>query len=230
MHKKVQIVTILLLTSLFGFQGFAQDWANLKKYAEANARLEKPSKGEKRVVFMGNSITEKWSKYSPDFFSENPYVNRGISGQVSSQMLLRFRPDVIELTPAAVVISAGTNDIAQNQGPISLEGIAGNIFSMVELAEANGIEVVMAAVLPANSYSWRPEIKPADSIIALNKMIKSYALKNNIVYVDYYEPMVNESKGLKKEYGRDSVHPGPEGYKVMEVLVQEAIAKALIEK
>lgn len=224
---KISNIIALVLFLLIGNTTFAQDWANLGKYAKANSALEMPKKGETRVVFMGNSITEKWSKYDSAFWAENPYVNRGISGQVSSQMLLRFRPDVIELQPTVVIISAGTNDIAQNQGPTTLEQIAGNIFSMAELAKAHNIKVVLAAVLPADSYRWRPEIKPADSIVKLNKLIKKYAKQNNIVYLDYYSPMVNKNKGLKKEYGRDSVHPSTVGYKVMEPMVKSAINKAL---
>ncbi|MDW7691178.1 SGNH/GDSL hydrolase family protein [Flammeovirgaceae bacterium SG7u.111] len=225
---KLKMLLCVLLVSLAApLLAQEQDWANLGKYAEANAKLAAPSPEENRVVFMGNSITEKWETYDSAFFATNPYINRGISGQVTSQMLLRFRPDVIELQPKVVVILAGTNDIAQNKGPISIEQIAGNIFSMAELAKANGIKVVLAAALPATSYSWRPNIKPADSIVALNKLIKKYAKENKLVYVDYYKPMVNKEKGLKKEYGRDSVHPSLEGYKVMESLVVKAITKAL---
>lgn len=227
MNKSVSTTLVFIAALLLSTQCFAQDWANLKRYEKANATLEMPAKGENRVVFMGNSITEKWGKYDSAFWTDNSYINRGISGQVSSQMLLRFRPDVIDLHAKVVIISAGTNDIAENQGPITLEQIAGNIFSMVELAKANNIKVVLAAVLPASSYSWRPGIKPADSIVELNKLIKKYAKKNKIVYLDYYSPMVNENKGIKKEYGRDSVHPSIVGYKVMEPLVQKAIEKAL---
>lgn len=204
------------------------DWANLKRYRKANKQMKVPSKKENRVVFMGNSITQNWTRDHGIFFESNPsFVNRGISGQTSSQMLLRFRPDVIELNPKAVVISAGTNDIAENRGPISIKRIAGNIFSMAELAKAHNIKVVLASVLPASSYSWSPSIEPADKIIELNALLIKYAKNNNIVYLDYYTPMVNESKGLKKELGRDTVHPSIEGYNIMEPLVKEAIIKAL---
>jgi alpha-L-fucosidase len=205
----------------------SEDWANLKKYSKANAGLPALVASEKRVVFMGNSITEGWVRLDPEFFKLNPYVGRGISGQTTAQMLLRFRPDVIDLQPKTVVILAGTNDIAANRGPQTLEQIMGNIISMAELAAANGIKVVLSSALPASSYGWRPAIYPADKIIELNKMIKAYAAKNNIVYVDYYSAMVNSNKGLKKEYGRDSVHPNLEGYKVMEELAVEAIKKTL---
>ena len=229
--KTIKILLISFLVALiFSPTLKAQDWANLGKYQEANSKLLPPSKNENRVVFMGNSITEGWAVHDSTFFSANPYICRGISGQVTSQMLLRFRPDVIELQPKVVVILAGTNDIAQNQGPISLEQIAGNIFSMAELAKANGIKVVLCKVLPANSYKWRPEIQPADQIIELNGLIEKYAKINKIVLVDFYSPMVDSEKGLKKDYGRDSVHPSLAGYKIMEPLVMEAIKKALSKK
>ena len=205
-----------------------EDWANLGRYRKANAALKAPSKKENRVVFIGNSITDNWTRDHGIFFEKNPsFVNRGISGQTSAQMLLRFRPDVIELNPKVVIISAGTNDIAENRGPISIKRIAGNIFSMVELAKKNKIKVVLASVLPATSYSWSPSIEPADKIIELNKLLKNYAKKNKVVYLDYYTPMVNENKGLIKKLGRDTVHPNVAGYDIMEPLVQKAIKKAL---
>jgi len=205
-----------------------EDWANLGRYRKANTQLKAPTKKEKRVVFIGNSITDNWTRDHGQFFEANPnYVNRGISGQTSAQMLLRFKPDVIELQPKVVVISAGTNDIAGNRGYISLERIAANIFSMAELAKANKIKVILASVLPASSYSWSPSIEPADKIVELNKLIKAYAKKNKIIYLDYYTPMVNEAKGLKKELGRDTVHPNGDGYDIMEPLVNAAIKKAL---
>ncbi len=205
----------------------AEDWANLNRYSKANAEVAAPAKNENRVVFMGNSITEGWVKYHGEFFQGKPYFGRGISGQTTAQMLIRFRPDVIDLKPEVVVILAGTNDIAANRGPQTLEQIAGNIISMAELAKSNGINVVLSSALPASSYSWRPAIHPADKIIELNKMIKAYADDNNMVYLDYYSAMVDDNKGLKKEYGRDSVHPNVEGYKIMEEMVEKAIKKAL---
>ena len=205
-----------------------EDWANFKRYRKSNEELNAPSKKEKRVVFIGNSITDNWTRDHGTFFEKNPsYVNRGISGQTSSQMLVRFRPDVIELNPKVVVISAGTNDIAENRGPITINRIAGNIFSMAELAKQNGIKVILASVLPASSYSWCPSIIPSDKIIELNKLIKKYAKENKIIYLDYYTPMVNENKGLIKELGRDTVHPNAAGYDIMEPLVNQAIKKAL---
>lgn len=205
-----------------------EDWANLKRYRNANKELKAPSRKENRVVFIGNSITDNWTRDHGVFFEKNPsYVNRGISGQTSAQMLLRFRPDVIELKPKVVIISAGTNDIAENRGPITINRIAGNIFSMAELAKKNGIKVVLASVLPATSYSWSPSIEPVDKIIQLNELLIKYAKKNKIVYLDYYTPMVNDDKGLIKELGRDTVHPNVAGYDIMEPLVQKAIKKAL---
>lgn len=205
----------------------SEDWANLSRYRNANAQVKPSAPGENRVVFMGNSITQNWASAHPDFFTSNGYIGRGISGQTTAQMLIRFRPDVIDLQPKAVVILAGTNDIAANRGPVSLKQIAGNVFSMAELAKANGIKVVLASVLPANSYAWRPAIMPADKIVALNAMIKTYAEAHDLVYLDFYSSMVDDEKGLKKGYGWDSVHPNLEGYKVMEVLAQRAIAEAM---
>jgi lysophospholipase L1-like esterase len=206
------------------------DWANLKKYAADNERLKSMSSNEQRIVFMGNSITESWKIIDSSFFAGKPYINRGISGQTTPQMLVRFRSDVIELKPGIVIILAGINDIAENTGPIALENIFGNIVSMVELAEANNIKVILSSVLPAAEISWRPDLKPAEKVVKLNAMIKSYADKNNIVYVDYYSVMVNEKKGLKAEYTNDGVHPTLAGYKVMEPLVEEAIDRVLKSK
>ena len=208
----------------------AQDWANLGRFKDENTKLGLPSPGEKRVVFMGNSITEGWTNLSPGFFKGKPYINRGISGQTTPQMLIRFRPDVINLQPAVVVILAGTNDIAGNTGPSTLEMIAGNIFSMAELAKANGIKVVLSSVLPAYDYPWKTGLDPAEKIIALNKMIKKYAVEKGIIYLDYFSSMADARKGLKAEYSSDGVHPNEAGYKVMEPLAEEAIAKALIQK
>ena len=206
------------------------DWANLKKYATKNQQLKPPAKGENRVVFMGNSITEFWRITDSAFFIKNNYIDRGISGQTTPQMLMRFRPDVIDLKPAVVVILAGINDIAENTGPITLENIYGNIISMVQLACANNIKVVVSSVLPANNFPWRPQIKPAEKVIALNSMLEAYCKTNNIVYLDYYSNIVDDQKGLDKKYTEDGVHPTLAGYKVMEPLVEQAIKKALSQK
>lgn len=200
------------------------DWPNLKKYAQENQELANiSSKG--RIVWMGDSITEMWKTTDPEFFQNPLYVNRGIGGQTTSQMLLRFRQDVINLKPEAVVILAGINDIAQNTGPISIENILGNIISMVELAKANQIKVVISSVLPANKFPWRPDILPADKVIELNKLLQHYCKKNNIIYVDYYSKMTNAQKGLEVEIANDGVHPTLSGYQIMKPLVLEAIKK-----
>lgn len=205
----------------------AQDWPNLKQFEEANAKIQAPPSGEDRVVFMGNSITIGWLNKRPEFFENKPYINRGISGQTTPQMLIRFRQDVIDLQPKVVVILAGTNDIAGNTGPSTLEMIIDNIKSMAEIAHANGIKVVLSSTLPAYKYPWKPEVEPAEKIVELNKMIKSYAEEKGHVYLDYFSAMADERKGLPKKYAHDEVHPTVEGYKVMEPLVEKAIQKAL---
>jgi lysophospholipase L1-like esterase len=202
---------------------FRNDWPNLKKYEDENSKL---GSDPNRVVFMGNSITENWKNLDSAFFSGNN-VCRGISGQTSPQMLVRFREDVINLKPAVVVISAGINDIAENTGPSKLENVLGNIISMAQLAQAANIKVVLSSVLPANRLGWRPSITPTEKVIQLNQMIKNYADKNNIVYLDYYSAMVDDQKGLPLTLSGDGVHPTLAGYKVMEPLAQKAIADAL---
>ncbi|MCX2719490.1 SGNH/GDSL hydrolase family protein [Lentiprolixibacter aurantiacus] len=208
----------------------AQDWAGLSHFKEANALLAPPVEGEKRVVFMGNSITIGWLSHYPEFFRGKPYVNRGIGGQTTSQMLIRFRQDVISLQPAVVVILAGTNDIAQNNGPISLEDIMANIISMSEMAETNGIKVVLASVLPAADYSWRPGLEPNRKIPKLNSMIKAYSERKGFVYLDYFAAMNDGNNGLRKELGEDGVHPNKAGYKIMAPLTEQAIKEALIKE
>jgi len=206
----------------------AQDWANLNKYQNENAKLKPLEPGQKRIVFMGDSITEGWPFL--EFFAGKPYVNRGISGQTTPQMLIRFRPDVIALKPSVVVIMAGINDIAGNTGPSTLEMITDNIFSMAELAKANNIKVILCSVLPAFDFPWRPGSFPAEKVVTLNKMIKKYADANGILYLDYYSAMVNEQKGLKATYSEDGVHPNKAGYEVMNPLAEKAIAKVLSSK
>lgn len=204
------------------------DWAGLRRYREANAKVPAPGDQEVRVVFMGDSITDAWISRRPEFFSSNPYFDRGISGQTSPQMLIRFRPDVINLKPKVVVILAGTNDLAGNTGPMTPEETLGNLISMTELAKSNGIRVVLSSVLPATIFPWRKtEGNPADRIISINAMIKDYAEKNGCVYLDYYTAMVNDEKGLKAEYAEDAVHPNAAGYDVMATLAQKAIELAV---
>lgn len=204
----------------------SKDFAGLARFAEKNAALAPPAKGEKRVVFLGNSITEGWLKHHKTFFEENKnYVNRGISGQTSEQFLLRFRSDVINLRPYKVIINVGTNDIAENTRPYNEDYTFGNIVSMVELARANKIKVVLSSVLPAAGFSWRKDMKDAPvKIEALNARIKAYAQKEKLPYIDYYTPMVyGDKRELNPAYTYDGVHPTAAGYEVMEKLVQEVL-------
>ncbi len=205
----------------------AQDWPNLARYKEANAQLELSKATENRVVYMGNSITEGWIQKDPDFFAGKPYINRGISGQTTPQMLLRFHADVIALRPKVVVILAGINDIAGNTGPSTLEMIEDNISSMAVLAKSAGIKVILSSVLPAYDFPWRPGLAPAEKVVALNEWIKNYASQNGFIYLDYYSSMVDDRKGLLAEYTTDGVHPNEKGYKIMEPLVEKAIVLAL---
>lgn len=203
------------------------DWANLGRFREDNARVGLPAPGENRVVFMGNSITEGWSYTNPEFFAGKPYINRGISGQTTPQMLVRFRPDVIALKPKIVVILAGINDIAGNTGTMTLEQTEDNLASMAELAMANGIKVVLCAVLPAYDFPWRPGLAPAEKVVKLNAWIKQFASDKGCGYVDYFTPMADEKHALKAAYTNDGVHPTKEGYLVMDPLIENAIAEAL---
>ena len=229
--KSIKSIYYILILSIFmGGKMQAQDWANLNKYQNENAKLLPLESGQKKTVFMGDSITEFWSVNCPDFFSGKPYVNRGISGQTTPQMLIRFRADVIALKPAVVVILAGINDIAGNTGPSTLEMITDNIFSMAELAKANRIKVILCSVLPAYDFPWRTGSYPAEKVVILNKMIKKYADANEILYLDYYTAMVNDQKGLNAAYSGDGVHPNKTGYQVMNPLVEKAIAKVLSKK
>jgi len=197
----------------------AQDFANFAKYEKQNQEIISTQNFPK-YVFMGDSITEFWMQSDPEFFTKNNYADRGISGQVTSQMLLRFRDDVIHLKPKRVYILAGTNDIAENQGLISLDRIFGNIQSMVELAKANHIEVVLCSVLPAYDFQWRKGLNPSEKIIKLNKKIQDYAAKNNIPYADYHSAMKDSRNGLEAKYTEDEVHPNQLGYEKMKSVLQ----------
>jgi lysophospholipase L1-like esterase len=225
---KNAVYTIAFL--LTGLTASAQDWPNIKRYEEANSKVTAPVVGEKRVVYMGDSITDFWINNDSTFFASNNYYDRGISGQTTGQMLLRFREDVINLKPAVVVILAGINDIAENNGPSKLEDVAGNIISMAELAKANHIKVVLSSVLPAAAFPWRPAINPVEKVKALNDMLAVYAKKNNIVYLDYFTAMADDKRGLPVALSKDGVHPNLAGYKVMAPLAQKAIAEALKKK
>ena len=226
--RKTKLINCLLFLLIFmGGKVMAQDWPNLNRYQNENATLKPVKTGQKRIVFMGDSITEFWSTVNPEYFSGKPYVNRGISGQTTPQMLLRFRADVIALQPTAVVILAGINDIAGNTGPMTIEMIRDNIFSMIELAKANHIKVILCSVLPAYDFPWKPNQEPTAKIRALNEILQNYAVANNVVYLDYYSAMVDERKGLKSDYSNDGVHPNKTGYQVMAPLADIAIAFAL---
>lgn len=206
------------------------DWPNLRRYRDENKKVGLPSANENRVVFMGNSITDGWINASPEFFSKNPYLDRGISGQTTPQMLIRFRQDVINLKPKVVVILAGINDIAGNTGPSSMEMIEDNLMSMAQLAKSNGIKVVMCSITPAVAFPWRPGINPVEKIAAINKWMKNYTAKNNFVFVDYFDAMADEKRGLPPDLSKDGVHPTEAGYKIMEPLAVKGIEKALKQK
>ena len=205
-------------------------FASITRYDKANLELKLHMKANNRVVFMGNSITEGWIQMRPDFFKDRDYINRGISGQTTPQMLLRFRQDVIDLNPKAVIILAGTNDLAGNTGYASIETIIGNIKSMAEIANANDIKVIISSILPAIEYLWKPGLAPASNIVKINKALKAYTTQNNFIYLDYYSAMVDGKGGLKvPDYtaANDLVHPNINGYLVMEKLAEKAIKKAL---
>jgi len=199
--------------------------ANINYYREQNLKLNKIDSDENRIVFMGNSITEHWKKLDSSFFNNKNYINRGISGETSPQILARFPSDVIDLQPKIVIILAGINDIAQNMGPITIKEISKNIFSMVKMAKVNGIEVILASVLPAFDFPWHSGLEPAEKIVQLNALLKNYALENNVVYLNYYDKMVDDKKGLIENYTYDGVHPNKKGYKIMGQLVRDAIFK-----
>jgi lysophospholipase L1-like esterase len=224
---KKAIIYLLLIFIGMSETSFAQDWANLAKYETENSQLPPKQSGKKRIVLMGDSITEFWSQIQPDFFTNPSYINRGISGQTTSQMLIRFRPDAINLQPDVIVILAGVNDVAGNTGPTTPEKILNNIKSMVELAKANAIKVILCSVLPANNFYWRPNEKAAETIIQLNQLIQSYANQKHIVYIDYHSAMADTKKGLSKEFSNDGVHPNLTGYQTMKPLLEKAIQQIL---
>jgi lysophospholipase L1-like esterase len=205
-----------------------QDWPALGRYRADNAKVTAPAADENRVVFMGDSITDGWGRGRGTFFPGKPYINRGISGQTTPQMLIRFRPDVIALQPKVVVILAGTNDIAGNTGPSTLEMIEDNLMSMADLAKANGIKVVLSSVMPVCDYI-RPQTgnHPPEKIIALNAWMKAYAEKNGFVYLDYYTPMLDDKNMLQKDLTVDGLHPNAAGYDIMGPLAEKAITQAL---
>ena len=228
MKTTTKLFFTAIITLSFISSADAQDWANLTRFKEDNAKIGMPRTCDDRVVFMGNSITQGWIEKVPKFFENRPYINRGISGQTTPQMLVRFRQDVINLYPKVVVILAGTNDIAGNTGPSTLEMIEDNIHSMTEIAQSNGIQVVLCSVLPAFEYKWRPGREPAEKIVELNRRIKKYAETHGAVYCDFFSAMADERNGLPESLSGDGVHPNPEGYALMAPIVETAIARALL--
>jgi lysophospholipase L1-like esterase len=217
----------LAAASRLAAQSEVTDWPNLARYRAANAELPAPAAGEERVVFMGNSITEGWAPLFAEQFPGKPYIGRGISGQTTPQMVLRFHQDVIALAPKVVVILGGTNDIAGNTGPSTLEMIENNLAAMTEMAEGNGIRVVLCSVLPVYDYPWRPGLTPAPKIVALNAWLRQYAATHGAVYLDYHAAMADERQGMRKEFSEDGVHPNRAGYDVMARLVAPAIQEAM---
>jgi lysophospholipase L1-like esterase len=221
---------LALCVIVFSFEdSIAQDWANLNRFQQENSKLMTQDISQNRIVFFGNSITEGWIKSRPEFFEGRSYVNRGISGQTTPQMLLRFRQDVIDLNPSAVVILAGINDIAGNTGPSTIEMIMDNLISMAELAKANHIKVIFCSVLPAKDFPWRPGLEPAEKVVKLNALLRNYSEEHGFVFVDYFSAMNDGSNGLREELGYDGVHPNALGYSIMEPLVEEGIKKAFEE-
>ncbi|AVR43793.1 acylhydrolase [Christiangramia fulva] len=223
-----QILILFVSASLFAQvekypEIMNQDWPNLKKYREANKKIDSAPV----AVFMGNSITEGWANMHPEFFSSNNYVGRGISGQTTPQMLIRFQQDVVDLNPQVVVILAGTNDIAGNTGFSTVKMITDNIKSMAEIADANDIKVVLSSILPVYDYPWRTGLQPVPKIAEINHWMKDFAKKHGYVYLDYFSAMKDERQGLPENLSKDGVHPTSEGYDVMEPLAKKAIQKAL---
>lgn len=207
-------------------QAKLNDWAQLDRYRTADAALQPPAPGVNRVVFYGDSITDNWDKVV-DFFPGKPYVDRGISGQTTPQMLVRFQQDVVHLHPAVVVILAGTNDIAGNTGPSTPEMIEDNFRSMTAIAKANEIKVVLASITPAASYPWKPGVNPVDEIRVLNAWLKDFSSRDGDVYLDYYDAIADAEGGMKPGLSSDGVHPTAKGYSIMAPLAEKAIAEAL---
>ena len=222
--KKAFILIILVTMSFFGY---SQDWFGFNRYQADNERII-ASGNYPEVVFMGNSITEIWAIYHPDFFSSHNFCGRGISGQTSAQMLVRFTKDVVDLHPKAVVIMAGTNDVAHNDYWVSPEKVVENIVAMCNIAKANGIIPVISSIPPCKAFVWRPEIENAgQTIVDINKSLKAYAETNGLIYVDYHSALADEDFGFPKTLSEDGCHPDPDTYFIMENMVLEAINNAL---
>lgn len=229
---KIKLLAFLLLTfSLITKNSNAQNhekvntWANFEQFKNENDKLSRLKNGEERVVFLGNSITIGWQETHPEFFENKTYVNRGISGQTTPQMLVRFYADVIDIQATTVVILAGTNDIAGNTGPMSIDMILNNIKSMTDIALANNVKVILCSVLPAYDYPWSPNKNPNIKIPKLNSKIKKYAIETGVHYLDYFKALDNGNNGIDKEFSYDGVHLTLEGYKVLEPLVENALKK-----
>ena len=222
--KKTFILIILSTMSIFGY---SQDWFGFNRYGAINERII-ASGNYPEVVFMGNSITDNWAYFHPDFFSNHNFCGRGISGQTSAQMLVRFNDDVIDLHPKAVVIMAGTNDVAHNEYWVSPERVVDNIVAMCNQAQANGIVPIISSIPPCSEFPWRKEIEnPGQTIVDINKSLKAYANANGIIYLDYHSALADENLGLPKTLSEDGCHPNPDTYFIMEDLVLEAIGMAL---
>lgn len=229
MNPLLKKLLTLALASMYSLSMNAEsDWANLQRYYADNQRIiNNPEKIENLVVFIGNSITDNWASLRPQFFSDNNFIGRGISGQTTYQFLVRFRSDVVALNPKAVVINGGINDIAQNNYIYNEDTTFGNIVSMAEIAKANGIKVILTSLLPSNSCYWRLDIKEvADKVASLNARIKEYAQQQGYPYIDYYSQMISQpDRGIISAYSNDGVHPTIEGY-----IIMEQIAKPIIEQ
>ena len=222
--KKTIIIICLLTMSVFGY---SQDWFRFNDYKADNERII-ANKEFPEVVFLGNSITENWAYFHPEFFSSHNYLGRGIGGQTSAHMLVRFQSDVIALHPKAVVIMAGTNDVAHNDFWVEPEQVVNNVISMCALARANGIVPIISSITPCTSFVWRPEIQgAAQTIVNINKDLKAYAEANDIIYVDYHTAMADENMGLPKTLSDDGCHPNPDTYFLMEEMVVKAINETL---
>tara|TARA_B110000037_G_scaffold218305_1_gene281042 strand:+ start:1112 stop:1780 length:669 start_codon:yes stop_codon:yes gene_type:complete len=222
MKLYLSLLAIVIFTNMN-----AQDWANVARFKAEN-ELVIENKAPVKMVFMGNSITEGWKLFDPNFFNSTDYVNRGIGGQTTPQMLIRFKQDVLDLKPKGVVILAGTNDIAGNTGPMSIQEIYNQIESMAGLAALNKIEVFLCSVLPVYDYPWKPGLKPAPKIVALNEMLKTLAGEKNYLYIDYFSEMSDDKNGLKASLGADGVHPNEKGYEIMKRVLLNTIGPSFI--
>lgn len=225
--KKSIVIICLLTMSILGFSQEQRDWFRFKDYQADNERII-ANKAFPEVVFMGNSITENWAYFHPEFFSSHNYLGRGIGGQTSAHMLVRFQSDVIDLHPKVVVVMAGTNDVAHNDFWVEPKQVVNNVISMCTLAKANGIIPIISSITPCTSFVWRPEIEnAAQTIVSINKDLKAYAEANNIVYVDYHSALADENMGFPTSLSEDGCHPDPDTYFLMEEMVVKAINQVL---